>query len=82
MSDEQRLALADATPTTETIKDAVTFPRDRLGEPLDISGERFDAWLREVKRRAYDEGYEDGRADGNCLSVTPPADRPYRKEKA
>ncbi|MGO2362323.1 MAG: hypothetical protein ACTH6N_14505 [Brachybacterium tyrofermentans] len=52
MTTEQRRALADTTPTTEVIRDAVTYPRDRLGEPLDISAERFDAWLAQVKRDA------------------------------
>lgn len=59
---EQRRALANTTPTTEVIRDAVTFPRDRLGEPLDISGERFDAWLAQVKRTAAREAL-DGLAD-------------------
>lgn len=52
MTTEQCRALAKTIPTTEVIRDAVTFPRDRLGEPLDISGERFDAWLAQVKRDA------------------------------
>lgn len=52
MTTEQRRALADTTPTTEVIRDAVTYPRDRLGEPLDIDGARFDAWLAQVKREA------------------------------
>ena len=55
MSTEQRRALAGTVPTTEVVKDAVTFPRDRLGEPLDISPERFDAWLTQVKRTAARE---------------------------
>lgn len=55
MTTEQRRALADTTPTTEVIRDAVTFPRDRLGEPLDIDGARFDAWLAQVKRDAARE---------------------------
>lgn len=52
MTTEQRRALANTTPTTEVIRDAVMFPRDRLGEPLDISGPRFDAWLAQVRRDA------------------------------
>lgn len=52
MTTEQRRALANTTPTTDVIRDAVTYPRDRLGEPLDISAERFDAWLAQVKRDA------------------------------
>ena len=42
--------------------DAVTFPRDRLGEPLDISPERFEAWLARVRRDAAREAL-DGLAD-------------------
>lgn len=60
MSNEQREALAKRVPTTEVIRDAVTFPRDRLGEPLDISAERFDAWLASVKAEVWDEGYYRG----------------------
>ena len=56
MTTEQRRALANATPTTDVIRDAVTFPRDRLGEPLDISPERFEAWLARVRRDAWTEG--------------------------
>ncbi|MGP5050205.1 hypothetical protein ACTXI9_01725 [Brachybacterium alimentarium] len=52
MTTEQRRALAKTIPTNEVIRDAVTFPRDRLGEPLDISPERFDAWLAQVRRDA------------------------------
>lgn len=55
MSNEQREALAKRVPTTEVIRDAVTFPRDRLGEPLDISAERFDKWLNSVKAQAVRE---------------------------
>lgn len=58
MTTEQRRALANTTPTTDVIRDAVTYPRDRLGEPLDISGPRFDAWLAQVKRDAWAEGAE------------------------
>ena len=55
MTTEQRRALGGAIPTTEVIRDAVTFPRDRLGEPLDISPERFEAWLARVRRDAARE---------------------------
>ena len=58
MTTEQRRALADTTPTSEVIKDAVTFPRDRLGEPLDISAERFEAWLARVRRDAAREALD------------------------
>ena len=58
MAAEQRRALASATPTTDVIRDAVTFPRDRLGEPLDISPERFAAWLARVRRDAAREALD------------------------
>ena len=58
MTAEQRRALASATPTTDVIRDAVTFPRDRLGEPLDISPERFAAWLARVRRDAAREALD------------------------
>ncbi|MGP5376344.1 hypothetical protein ACTXM8_10165 [Brachybacterium alimentarium] len=58
MTTEQRRALANSIPSTEVIRDAVTFPRDRLGEPLDISGERFDAWLAQVRRDAAREALD------------------------
>src|SRR5699024_2890068 len=58
MSTEQPRALAATIPTTEVIKDAVTFPRDRLGEPLGISDERFEAWLRSVRRDAAREALD------------------------
>lgn len=58
MTTEQRRALAKTIPTNEVIRDAVTFPRDRLGEPLDISPERFDAWLAQVRRDAAREALD------------------------
>ena len=43
----------DYTPTTDVVRDAVTFPRRRLGEPRDMTGAAFDRWLaahdREVR---------------------------------
>lgn len=35
------------TPTTEVVKDAACFPRDRLGEPRGIDTDAFDRWLAE-----------------------------------
>lgn len=68
MTTEQRRALADTIPTTEVIKDAVTFPRDRLGEPLDISPERFDAWIARVRRDAAREAWREG-VQAGCDAV-------------
>ena len=47
----------DYTPTTEVIRHAVTFPRERLGEPRPIKPEAFDRWLEQVKAEAWDEGH-------------------------
>ena len=33
------------TPTTDVVRDAVTFPRRRLGEPRDMTEAAFDRWL-------------------------------------
>ena len=68
MTTEQRRALANTTPTTDAIRDAVTFPRDRLGEPLDISPERFAAWLARVRRDAAREAL-DGLAEDAEIDV-------------
>ena len=32
-------------PTTDVVRDAVTFPRRRLGEPRDMTEAAFDRWL-------------------------------------
>lgn len=53
---------------TLIIKDAVTFERNRLGEPRTIKAEDFDAWLGAVEAeavaRAWHDGYRKGRQDG------------------
>lgn len=36
-------------PTVEVVRDAVTFPRQRLGEPRPISGEAFDRFVAKIK---------------------------------
>lgn len=77
MTTEQRRALAKTIPTNEVIRDAVTFPRDRLGEPLDISPERFDAWLAQVKRDAWEEGAQHGSRSPGYY----PDENPYGHEE-
>lgn len=86
MSNAQREALERHIPTTEVIRDAVTFPRDRLGEPLDISAERFDKWLADIKANAWGQGHAASDRDWEfCYDiVTPDEDRvplsnPYRE---
>ena len=44
--------MTDYTPTTEVIRHAVAFPRERLGEPRPIKPEAFDRWLEQVKAEA------------------------------
>ena len=48
--------MTDYTPTTEVIRHAVAFPRERLGEPRPIKPEAFDRWLEQVKAEAWEEG--------------------------
>lgn len=38
------------TPTTEVVKDAACFPRNRLGEPRTIDRAAFDRWLVDHER--------------------------------
>ncbi len=59
------------TPTTDVVRDAVTFPRRRLGEPRDMTEAAFDRWLaahdaeireqivREIEARASQADGED-----------------------
>ena len=63
--------MTDYTPTTEVIRHAVSYPRERLGEPRPIRPEAFDRWLdqtlREAKAEAWDEGHrtpQDREPDG------------------
>ena len=48
--------MTDYTPTTEVIRHAVAFPRERLGEPRPIKPEVFDRWLKQVRAEAWNEG--------------------------
>ena len=48
--------MTNYTPTTEVIRHAVSFPRERLGEPRPIKPEAFDRWLEQVKAEAWEEG--------------------------
>ena len=51
--------MSDYTPTTEVIRHAVSFPRERLGEPRPIKPEAFDRWLEQVKARARADALAD-----------------------
>lgn len=48
--------MREYVPTTEVVRHAVSFQRERLGEPRPIQGEAFDHWLNAVKAEAWDEG--------------------------
>lgn len=52
--------MTDYTPTTEVIRQAVSFPRERLGEPRPIKPEAFYRWLEQVKAEARHEGFVEG----------------------
>lgn len=47
--------MSDYTPTMEVVRDALTFPRERLGEPRPISSEAFDRFIAKVKADALRE---------------------------
>lgn len=55
--------MSDYTPTTEVVRHAVSFPRDRLGEPRPIKPEAFDRWLAQVKAEAVDRWLEQVKAE-------------------
>lgn len=44
-------------PTMEVVRDAVTFPRERLGEPRPVSGEAFDRFVAKIKADAVREAH-------------------------
>ena len=77
--------MSDYTPTTEVIRHAVSFPRERLGEPRPIKPEAFDRWLEQVKAEAWDQGYTSGMSNAmRRMSDEPKAPltrNPYRQEQ-
>ena len=68
--------MTDYTPTTEVIRHALAFPRERLGEPRPIKPGAFDRWLEQVKAEVWDECCDETMEQG---TVQIP-DNPYRKE--
>ena len=77
--------MSDYTPITEVIRDAVAFPRERLGEPRPIKPEAFDRWLEQVKAEAWAEGHEAAamRVPEGVWhdTASPRTPNPYRKEQ-
>ena len=59
--------MSEYTPTTEVVKDASCFPRNRLGEPRGIEPEAFDRWLAGMIREAKAEGRKEAEADRDAL---------------
>lgn len=67
------------TPVTEVVKDALTFERNRIGEPRTIKPEAFDRWLAKVQAGAWDEGaaaWWNDRFEGVGEGIT----NPYREQ--
>ena len=51
--------MSEYTPTTEVIRHALAFPRERLGEPRPIKPEAFDRWLKQVRADAKADALAD-----------------------
>jgi len=73
--------MSDYIPTTEVIKDACTFPRERLGEPRNMKPEDFDRWLEQVKEEAWDQGFAHSVRTNFHSRMPRLEDNPYRKEQ-
>ena len=69
--------MSEYTPTTEVIRHALAFPRERLGEPRPIKPEAFDRWLEQVKAEVWDECCYETMGQGTAQIP----DNPYRKER-
>ena len=78
--------MTEYTPTTEVVRHAVSYPRERLGEPRPIKPEAFDRWLEQVKAEAWEEGKRAGLRQSDWEHGDTPtmyvAVNPYRKEQA
>ena len=78
--------MSDWTPITEVIRDAVAFPRERLGEPRPIKPEAFDRWLartlREAKAEAWEEGHNAGQHNEHEYRPGRVIVNPYKEPEA
>ena len=72
--------MTDYTPTTEVIRHALAFPRERLGEPRPIKPEAFDRWLAQVKAEAWNEGHHAGQHNEHEYRQGRAMTNPYRQE--
>lgn len=75
--------MTDYTPTTLVVRHAVTFPRERLGEPRPIKPEAFDRWLDQVRADAWEAGRIDSQrnAKNDAYGTRKEITNPYRKEQ-
>ena len=74
--------MSDYTPITEVIRDAVSFPRERLGEPRPIKPEAFDRWLEQVKAEAWEEGHNAGQHNEHEYRPGRVMVNPYKETQA
>ena len=78
--------MSDYTPITEVIRDALAFPRERLGEPRPIKPEAFDRWLartlREAKAEAWEEGHNAGQHNEHEYRPGRVIVNPYKETQA
>lgn len=74
--------MSDYTPTTEVIRHAVAFPRERLGEPRPIKPEVFDRWLGQVKSEAWEEGHRAGQHNEHEYRSGRAMTNPYKETEA
>lgn len=74
--------MSDYTPPTEVIRDAVSFPRERLGEPRPIKPEAFDRWLNEIRAEAWEEGHNAGQHNEHEYRPGRVMVNPYKETQA
>ncbi len=80
MSEDQKNGRSgDWTPSYEVILDAITFPRDRLGEPLDMTKEQFDRFLNHERAEAIRD-VATGFIDWDILYGHSPETDEYRED--
>lgn len=80
MSEAQKNARGEGwTPTYEVVLDALTYPRDRLGEPLDMTKEQFDRFLNHERAQAIRD-VATGFIDWDILYGHEPETDQYRED--
>ena len=71
--------MSDYTPNTDVIRQAVTFERNRLGEPRTISAEKFDRWLAAHDAGVASTAWKQGHLKGFYAATPLGIGNPYRK---